>query len=146
MDKFGDLAIKEKFDKLVGSVIEFVEANPVPWTDGKKTPIIFDHDDISKRCETQHTLMAIFEAIMNIYAEKNGCKTWICKSMAVGVCHDQIIHHFGERAKYIYLARDPRDVCISFKKSPVGDSHLYVISEKWTNLQQVALNIVNKLG
>ena len=59
LDTFGDLGTKENFNQLVNAVSEFVEANPVPWMDRNKTPIIFNRDDISKRCEDQRTLMAI---------------------------------------------------------------------------------------
>ena len=65
-------------------------------------------------------LVAVFEAVMNIYAQENGCSTWMCKSMGNGQYHQELMLHFGVRLKYVYLFRDPRDVCLSFREAHVG--------------------------
>jgi uncharacterized membrane protein YfcA len=142
LDEFGDLTKENNFSNLVFAVCDFVEANPVPWMDKNKSIIIFNRQLIIERCIHKPSLVSIFEEVMNIFAEANECQTWMCKSMMVGKFHDLLLEHFGSRLKYIYLYRDPRDVCQSFKKAPVGNSHLYVISKMWSKLQQVALNLV----
>ena len=47
------------------------------------------------------------------------------------------------RLRYLYLVRDPRDVAMTFMKTPVGDCHRHAIVTKWTKLQHHALRIVN---
>ena len=115
LHRFGTLDEPENFEKLVEAVCLFVESNPGPWNDKNNKAIIFDRRAISKRC-TKNDLVSIFEAVMDIYAESNDCQTWICKSMTMSFHHQELLKHFGDRLKYIYLYRDPRDVCLSFRK------------------------------
>jgi len=90
-------------------------------------------------------VLSIFDAIMEYYTQSNGKRTWICKSMGMSKFHDLLIEFYGEsRLRYIYLVRDPRDVAMSFMKTPVGDCHYYAITSKWTQLQKCALKIVDE--
>ena len=78
----------------------------------------------------EYYLLAIFDEIMNCYAKANGKKIWMCKSVGMSQYHDMLLRFYGkERLRYIYLVRDPRDVTLSFMKTPVGDCHPYVISK-----------------
>lgn len=71
------------------------------------------------------------DEIMNINAIASDKRTWICKSMGNSKYHDMFLLFYGEeRLRYIYLVRDPRDVCLSFMKTPVGDCHYYSIIKK----------------
>lgn len=147
MNKFGDLQKDENFQYLIEKVCQFVEVNPVPWMDrNTNSPIIFDRQDIFDRCNGKRTLIAVFEAVMDTFAQANDSTTWICKSMGVAQYHQDLLDHFGERLHYIYLVRDPREVCLSFKKAPIGDSHLFVIAEKWKKLQQNVFDLIEKVS
>jgi len=93
----------------------------------------------------EYYLLAIFDEIMNCYAKANGKKIWMCKSMGMSQYHDMLLRFYGkERLRYIYLFRDPRDVTLSFVKTPVGDCHPYVIAKKWARLQRYALRILSE--
>ena len=69
----------------------------------------------------------------------------MCKSMGISQSHDLLLSFYGkERLRYIYLYRDPRDVCLSFMKTPVGDCHPYAIAKKWAKLQNFAARILHE--
>ena len=65
--------------------------------------------------------------------------------MNYGKFHEQLSMHFGSRLRYVYLHRDPRDVCLSFSKAPVGEAHYYVIAETWRDLQEIAIDLHNSV-
>lgn len=160
IDKFGDLSIDENFRVLVDHVCIFVERNQVPWTDKHGSSIKFLRPVIyayalksctriqnarsdGKLCSRVY-LLSVFDAIMTYYTKVNGKHTWICKSMGMSQHHDLLLEFYGsKRLRYIYLVRDPRDVAMSFMKTPVGDCHWHAIATKWTKLQQFGLRILN---
>ena len=115
LQRFGDLDEPENFKKLIEAVCLFIESNPVKWNDKNNMAIQFDRRTILNRC-TKNNLVSLFEAVMDTYAELNDCQTWVCKSMTMSFHHQELLEHFGDRLKYIYLYRDPRDVCLSFRK------------------------------
>lgn len=123
-----DLTSDIIFRELIEHVCQLVEANPVQWEG-----IHFDRDDIFERCR-ENSLIAIFGAIMDVYAEVHNASSWICKSLQNIRWADQLDAYF-ENSKYIYLYRDPRDVTLSFMKAVVGEKHPYLIAEQWNELQ-----------
>ena len=67
----------------------------------------------------------------------------MCKSMGMSAYHTSLLKFYGKgRLRYIYLVRDPRDVAMSFMKTPVGDKHYYAIVKKWAKLQEQAIAIL----
>ena len=146
LDKFGDLFQEDNMRALVDHVCDFVEKNPVPWVDINEERIIFDREQVFQCCKGSNVpVVAVFEAIMDVFTVRNECKTWMCKSMSYGKFHEQLSMHFGSRLRYVYLHRDPRDVCLSFSKAPVGEAHYYVIAETWRDLQEVAIDLHNSV-
>jgi len=160
LDKFGDLEDEENLEILVDHVCTFVESNQVQWLDKHGRPMKFDRQKIldiavstvhilrvvykDKDINQKYYLIAIFDEIMNINAIALDKQTWICKSMGNSKYHDMFLLFYGEeRLRYIYLVRDPRDVSLSFMKTPVGDCHYYSIIKKWTNLQGHALHVLS---
>jgi len=163
IDKFGDLSKDENFRVLVDHVCTFVERNQVPWTDKHSSnvkfirPIVYacakkscmrvrrerlDRGDGTILCKGMY-LLSVFDAIMTFYTKVNGKHTWMCKSMGMSKYHDLLLEYYGpKRLRYVYLVRDPRDVAMSFMKTPVGDCHWHAIVTKWTKLQHHALCIV----
>jgi hypothetical protein len=61
----------------------------VPWTDVNGESIVFDRLDVFERCKKSvartsrgtNSLISVFAAVMDIFAEANEKLTWICKSM-----------------------------------------------------------------
>ena len=146
LDKSGDLFQEDNMRALVDHVCDFVEKNPVPWVDINEERIIFDREQVFQCCKGSTVpLVSVFEAIMDVFTVRNECNTWMCKSMSYGKFHEQLSMHFGSRLRYVYLHRDPRDVCLSFSKAPVGEAHYYVIAETWRDLQEIAIDLHNSV-
>lgn len=122
-----------QFDYMVDVVCELVEKNPVPWLN-----TVLDRNDVKQRCREKHVI-AIYGAVMDIYAESNGAKKWMCKSMQ-NIRWARHLNNYFQNNKYIYLHRDPRDVALSFSKAVIGEKHPYFSALQWKQLQRLCLD------
>lgn len=129
---YGDLNQDKNFALLVNDICRLVELNPVPWEG-----VTLNRSDIIARCRTR-TVVAIFGAVYDVYAEARGARTWLCKSLENVRFLPQIEGYFPN-AQYIYLYRDGRDVAVSFRKVIVGQKHFYHIAKEWAETQRLAL-------
>lgn len=130
---YGTLENDVNFKQLIDDVCKLIDTNPVSWIKEK-----FERKLIFRKCR-KRSLMAIFEAVMNHYAEINGASMWVCKSMQNVKWYKEIESYY-DQPKYIYLYRDPRDVTLSFQKAVIGHKNAYCISKKWTDLQKMCLS------
>ncbi len=133
---YGDLNNSNSFKKLIDDVCRLVELNPVPWD-----KIKLNRKEIFKRCN-ENSLIAVYGAIMDLYAEAHGAKAWMCKSMQNIHWADEINQYFNN-PKYVYLYRDPRDVTLSFTKAVIGEKHPYFIAKQWNELQELCISQIN---
>jgi len=129
---YGDLRDEANFLRLVDDAVTMVERNPVPWG------VSFDRAEIRARCR-DNSLVAIFGAVMDRMAEANGKPHWMCKSLANVHFLPEIERYFGAEARYLYLYRDGRDVCLSFLKAVVGEKTAFHVARQWDLEQQLAL-------
>lgn len=129
---YGDLQVESNFQRLVDDVVRLVEVNPVSWG------VTFDRAAIRRRCR-DNSLVAVFGAVMDHMAESHGKPDWMCKSLANVHFLPEIERYFGEDARYLYLYRDGRDVCLSFLKAVVGEKTAYHVASQWHTEQQLAL-------
>jgi len=134
---YGDLNEGKNFKKLIDDVCHLVELNPVPWDKVK-----LNRREIFKRCK-EKSLIAVYGAVMDLYAEAHGANAWVCKSMQNIQWADEINHYF-DNPKYIYLYRDPRDVTLSFTKAVIGEKHPYFIAKQWNKLQKLCIKQLTK--
>jgi len=132
MPTYGDLNDDRNFAALVEDVCRLVELNPVPWEG-----VVLDRNKVAAYCR-ERSLVAVFGAVYQVYADARGAKTWLCKSMQNTLFLPQIEAYFPD-AKYIYLYRDGRDVAVSFRKAVVGEKHFYHIAKEWAETQRLAL-------
>lgn len=130
---YGPLDCNRAFDFLIDDVCQLIEQNPVQWDNIKS----FDRAQVKSRCRDR-SLIAVFGAVMDIYAEANQASSWLCKSMQFIRWAEQLDAYFGN-PKYIYLYRDVRDVVLSFSKAIVGEKHPYFITKQWVELQKICL-------
>lgn len=137
--RVGEALDAERFEILVETVCRMVETNPVPWTN-----TVLDRADVARRCTAPH-VVAIFAAVMEIHAERNGARAWMCKSMQ-NVRWANALDGYLRTNKYVYLHRDPRDVALSFTKAVVGDKHVYFLAKQWAELQRLCLDTGARLG
>lgn len=129
----------ERFEVVVEAVCRLVETNPVPWS---KTAL--DRGEVARRCRARH-VVAAFGAVMELHAESQGARSWMCKSMQNIRWAGALDAYFGTN-KYVYLHRDPRDVALSFTKAVVGDKHVYFLAKQWAELQRLCLDAAARLG
>ncbi|HSI47749.1 MAG TPA: sulfotransferase [Ideonella sp.] len=132
LPSYGDLQDEANFARLVDDAVAMVERNPVPWG------VSFDRAEIRARCR-DNSLVAIFGAVMDRMAEANGKQHWMCKSLANVHFLPEIERYFGAEARYLYLYRDGRDVCLSFLKAVVGEKTAFHVARQWDLEQQLAL-------
>lgn len=129
---YGALNKQKNFKKLIEDVCRLVELNPVPWDKVK-----LSRKEILIRC-SEKSLIAIYGAIMDLYAEAHHASAWMCKSMQ-NIQWAEDINRYFDNPKYIYLYRDPRDVTLSFTKAVIGEKHPYFIAEQWNKLQKLCI-------
>jgi hypothetical protein len=130
---YGDLKVESSFQRLVDDVVRLVEVNPVHWG------VDFDRADIRSRCR-DNSLVAVFGSVMDRMAESHGKQHWMCKSLANVHFLPEIERYFADDdARYLYLYRDGRDVCLSFLKAVVGEKTAYHVGRQWHMEQQLAL-------
>ena len=136
---YGNLDNNNNFKKLIDDVCKLVELNPVPWDKVK-----LNRKEILSRCK-EKSLVAVYGAVMDMYAEAHDANAWMCKSMQNIFWADDINVYFNN-PKYIYLYRDPRDVTLSFTKAVIGDKHPYFIAKQWNELQKACIAQMNWHG
>lgn len=136
---YGDLENKKKFKKLIDDVCKLVELNPVPWDKVK-----LNRKEILNRCK-ENSLIAVYGAIMDLYAKAHNADAWMCKSMQ-NIHWAEEINQYFDNPKYIYLYRDPRDVTLSFTKAVIGEKHPYFIAKQWNELQELCIAQMSSHG
>ncbi len=124
---------------LINDVVDYVEANPVPWEGiSLNRDLIFENS----------TVYSIYEINRLIYEQAaiaKNARYWCCKSMANVHYADELEKH-NPGLKYIYLYRDGRDVAVSFKKAIVGEKHIYHLAQQWTHDQQACIDLAERIG
>jgi len=129
---------EDQFGFLCETVCRMVETNPVQWLHTS-----LERDEVKRRCR-EKTVIAIYGAVMDLYAESNGATRWMCKSMQNIRWAEQLNEYFTT-CKYIFLHRDGRDVALSFTKAVIGEKHIYFIAKQWSELQRLCLQMREQL-
>lgn len=136
---YGNLQDKSNFKKLIDDVYRYTEVNPVKWRN------MNFHRSRAFNCCKKKSLIEIFKVLYEMKAEIKGADFWCCKSMAnlyyIPQIESENIHPF-----YIHLIRDGRDVAASFKRTVVGEEHIYFIAQQWKKDQEFAAEMVKKFG
>jgi hypothetical protein len=136
---YGDLSIEDNFRDLATDICHFVERNPVPWLNSQFDPMqIIDH-------AKERTLLGIYLAIHEVNAAANSARYWFNKSMR-NVYFIDYFEKNGFKPYYIHLIRDGRDVALSFKKTIVGEKHIYHLARQWRDDQELSNYYVEKFG
>lgn len=128
LDRYG----AEDYPLLVQDVVDFVQANPVPWEG-----IDLSAEALLQR-STRPDVYELFRLVYEAAAHRKGAAYWCCKSMA-NVHYAAALEAHGVRPKYLFLYRDGRDLAVSFKKAVVGEKHVYHIARQWKRDQESCL-------
>lgn len=130
---YGELN-EENYRLLINDVVNYVEANPVPWENIK-----IDREKIFADSKV-YSLFEINRLIYEQAATSKNAKYWCCKSMA-NVHYAAELESHSPDMKYIYLYRDGRDVAVSFKKAIVGEKHIYNLAKQWKYDQDACIKL-----
>ena len=139
LKKYGSLDDPIRFETLIEDTCQLVESNPVPWAGVK-----LDRDIIRSRCRV-NSMIEVFRVIYELKAEKSEKQFWCCKSM-VNFMYFSNLESSGVRPYYLHLVRDGRDVASSFRKTSIGEKHIYHLARQWKHDQQMSNRIIAKVG
>ena len=123
LNKYGNLERDDNFKKLIHDVCRLIETNPVKWE------LELSRNEIFNSCR-QRTLIEIFKVVYEMISKVDGATHWCCKSMG-NMNFYKDIESNGMKPYYIHLLRDGRDVASSFKKTLVGEKHVYHLANIW---------------
>lgn len=138
LDQYSDLSEPDNFKRLIHDVCRLIETNPVPWN------LDLDREAIFTLCK-KRTLVEVFKVVYELMAQSDGASFWCCKSMA-NVTYFEALEANNLNPLYIHLIRDGRDVAASFKKTIVGEKHVYHLAQVWKNNYQKAKRVENQVG
>ena len=138
LNYYGNLETTENFKKLINDVCTMVELNPVEWEG-----LALDRQKIFESCR-KRTLLEIFIRLNEFECARLNKKIWSCKSMESLYLLDKYREE-GFDPIYLYLFRDGRDAALSFKKTIVGEKHIYNLAVKWKADQDTCLKELARL-
>ncbi len=139
IDYYGNLDDRDNFETLVSDICEYVNYNPVSWSN-----VVYTTDKVLMRCNRSN-IFEIFKVIYEIKAESDHASIWCCKSTFNANYVTDLEKH-DIKPIYIYLYRDGRDVAASFRKAIIGPKHIYHIANEWKSDQQAARDVLNIVG
>ncbi|MBO9596074.1 MAG: sulfotransferase [Niabella sp.] len=135
---YEDLDDPANYRRLVSDVVDYIEANPVPWSN-----VVLDKHELFDR-SLVYNLVELNRVVYEQVAASADARYWCCKSMT-NVHFSRDLEAGNPGLKYIYLYRDGRDVAASFKKAIVGEKHIYPIAQQWTRDQEACLDLAQKV-
>ena len=138
LSQYYPLTYDANYEQLVSDVVDYVNANPVPWEG-----VILNKKQIIERSGT-NSLFEINRLIYEDAASGKNASLWCCKSMNNVYFAPELEEHQSIQ-KYIYLYRDGRDVAASFKKAIVGEKHIYFLAKQWKKDQEECLKLKNQI-
>lgn len=92
----------------------------------------------------RRSLSGILGALYEAYAAREGARFWVCKENNLFDHAFRIVDVYPE-ARFIYLARDGRDVACSVRKVPTHDQHVYFIAREWRDEQLRCIGVYQDL-
>jgi Sulfotransferase family len=138
LNQYYPLTDAANYALLVSDVVDYVNANPVPWEG-----VTLNKDELIQQSRN-NSLFEINRLIYENAAISKNASLWCCKSMN-NVYYAAELEEHGSIQKYIYLYRDGRDVAASFKKAIVGEKHIYFLAKQWKKDQEECLKLKNRL-
>jgi hypothetical protein len=125
---YGDLSRDDSFGRLVDDVLALLDHHIYAW----EIPV--DRDRIVREARPRDAF-GVYVALYDQYAAAKGKPRWACKSTFMVHHVDRILARFPD-ARLLFLVRDPRDVCVSAKKSVFSHFHPYYTAQLWRDEQR----------
>lgn len=134
---YHELGKDANFKRLIGDVVRSVELHHYPWG------IRLDSGRIFKEAKGRD-LISIFFCIYNQFLESTGKGRWGCKSTFM-LLHVESVLKCYPPARFIYMARDGRDVAASAKKTIFNRYSVYYTAGLWRDEQRICIRWLNEL-
>ena len=130
---YGDLAADEAFLALVEDALQVTQLPLQPWD----VPLSAD-DAVADIPPGERSLPRLLGWMHAQHAAARGKPRWFCKDKKLVHFVYELAIAFPD-ARFVYLARDPRDVYASYRKAPGGPRHPHVFAAEWADDQERSL-------
>jgi sulfotransferase family protein len=118
--------------ELIDDVVTLTKAHLNPWD------IDLNSEVIKTRLKNT-SLWEVFRVVNEIYAESYQRPCWCSKEPGLFKYIYEIAEHLPS-AKFVYLARDGRDVAASMLRGHHHEFHVYSAAQNWASAQRCCLN------
>jgi hypothetical protein len=118
--------------ELIDDVVALTKTHLNPWD--------MDLDSRAIKARVKHaSLWEVFRVVNEIYAEEHGRPCWCSKEPGLFNYISEIAVGIPD-AKFVYLARDGRDVAASVLRGHLHEFHVYFAAQSWAGVQRLCLN------
>ncbi len=122
---YGDLGRQTAFRQLVRDALRITRLPFEPW------PEMGGESTFMDMPERERSLLSLFRSLHDRFARERTAHSWFCKDRFLSKHAWALAQIPG--ARFIVLARDPRDVFVSFRKLAGGPKHPAVFATKWAD-------------
>lgn len=131
--RYGDLAEDENWETLCQDVADFLENNFARWR------VRFDPRGLARAC-TRRTLPALIRHVFESEARAHGKVRVADKENHASRWVPFLLAGF-EDCRFVYLVRDPRDMALSFLRSPSHPGGVVAGARRWRDDQAKAVEV-----
>lgn len=136
--KYGDLTQHENQQLLLEDTLRVFESQFGTWASHFSSQEFIGLKD-------KHKALSVLSYMYEKEAKENNAKKVFVKELYTYRFVDYLLSYFPT-AKFIYLVRDPRDVALSFKKSPSHQKNVVEAIRIWLNDQRASIQVLERLG
>jgi len=133
---YGDLREDKNFEKLIEDTIKLIKYHHNPWK------IKINSRDVIEIIKERNVLN-IFFAAYDLYLEASGKRRWGCKSTFM-INHVNSVLNYRPDSQFILMVRDPRDVCLSARKSIFSNYSPFYMAKRWSREQKTGIEFLNR--
>jgi len=134
---YGDLQYRDNLLQLIHDCLDLCEIHPNPWGLESTAEEIADKIKIP-------TFWQVYHTIFQSYAEKEDKIHWVSKDIQSYRFAFEILAELDD-VRFIYLARDGRDVALSMIKSDVHGKNVFLNANLWKKEQSQMLKLFHSL-
>jgi signal recognition particle subunit SEC65 len=135
---YGDLRKEANMTYLLQDMMDFANHDFNKWGLQLDIPMLI-------KTQRPKSFWDAFDVIYNAKAKMHGKTTFACKGNHIFNYAFQVKARWPD-SKLLYLYRDPRDHCASWKKKPMHLKTVWDSSQKWIREQNRCLDLVKRHG
>ncbi|MEU5552846.1 sulfotransferase [Micromonospora sp. NPDC047793] len=117
--------------RLISDLTLLIDLNALAWQPGSLDPVRATRRMLGNTLA--HAVLAIYDTV----ALDAGCSAWVSKCLENVHYADQLLAT-GAEITFLHLVRDPRDVALSFLRSPIGPKDPRAVALRWLQDQEAA--------